>query len=66
MHKAAAIRNRKRLADMRLECCKVRNRQATAARLNIGSNAAGQIAFVEITRSLRGQMRQRRLQRILR
>ena len=54
--RAAAIGNYQRLASMSAKGSKVFERKRTAARLNIGRNAARQIAFVEIARTLRRQV----------
>ena len=63
---AAAIGNDQRLAQMRAESGEIFHRQCAAIGANVGGDTAGEIAVVEIARSLRGELCQRRLQLVLR
>src|SRR3569833_3519344 len=65
-HRAAAIRNLQGLAQMRRERGEVLDREAAARTLDITGDRAGEVALVEVTRAGIGQMRQRRLQCLLR
>ena len=65
-HLAAAIGDCQRLAQMRAERREVFHRQRAAGGLDVGGDAAREIALVEIARAARGELRQRRLQPVLR
>ena len=63
---AAAIGNRQRLAAMGAEGGEVVDRERAAGGLDIGRDAARQVALVEIARAFGGEVGQRRLQPVLR
>ena len=63
---SAAIGDLQRLAQMGAEAGKIFDRQRAAGGLNVGRDAAREVALVEITRALGGEMRHRRLECALR
>ena len=62
----AAIGDHQRLAQMRAEGGEVFDRQRTAGCLDVGGDAARQIALVKVARALGGEIAQHRLEPVLR
>lgn len=63
---AVTIGDRQRLAQMAAERGEILDRERAAVSPDVGCNAPGEVALIEVARASFGEVRERRLQRVLR